>query len=364
MQNQNAGTPGEGNNSTVKLTLETLIDFTADQLTSVDMADIAETVKTFSAEWDRHNAAIKNHKVEARRPIRQLGKLVAIGENRYSVELGKGDTTRTFRDWLLDVTGTDMAKLPRRVHSANRVYQKLVIAGHLDETDYDRLAVDWIDVASTVIGLLPKTEKGTDYESADAKELLRILERADAEKAKTELETLRDRLQGKKTENVSGQKLTLDATSSETILARICRENLPGKNGGEVAGVLLVCTALHGAVKTADKMPLAVSKNLLLAIRGFLADFPASVVAAVDGETTPNPTPGNPAGTVEEWIGKHFPNNADNDNLRKWVAHFQEKSDAKRLPETAAELMAHMQAYTPADTGRKGRKAKAEPVVA
>jgi len=194
---------------------------------------------------------------------------VSFEEDVANADLRQGTTFASYYQEKMD------RKLDAgRASQCARVFRKLVVPGHLPETDYDNVAVDWLEKTSKIIDLVVKAGKTmTCDEMLDVINILKVR----SDKGAKRLRLIKNKLEGKETVGADGKGPELNAPAFVAILKRGLSMNFP--IGGH--GLLLAMTEIVGLASTAKTLPADVAKQFYHAI----AQAQDALIGAV-GDTT------------------------------------------------------------------------------
>jgi hypothetical protein len=231
-----------------------------------------------------------------------------------------------------------------RASQCARVFRKLVVPGHLPESDYDNVAVDWLEKTSKIIDLVVKD--GKDMTSDVMLDVINILKVRPDSGAKR-LRQIKNKLEGKETVSPDGKGPELNAPAFVALLKRGLPMNFP--IGGH--GLLLAMTEIIGMANTAKTLPADVAKQFYfasLALGDAFAALPAETVEAWTSEKEKNRTPAKvaPAPDFIAWLKSAYANMTDDEakeGADDLLVFYQEK---ERLPANVEEFDAWMNEVT------------------
>lgn len=272
------------------------------------------------------------------------GKVLAALQTSFEEDLANADLRQgtTFASWYEEKM--DRKLDAGRASQCARVFRKLVVPGLLPESDYDNVAVDWLEKTSKIIDLVIKAGKDmTCDEMLDVINVLKVRPDTGAKK----LRLLKNKLEGKETVSTDGKGPELNAPAWVALLKRGLPMNFP--IGGH--GLLLAMTEIVAMAKAAKTLPADVAKHFYFAI----AEVQDSLIGAVgdstisEWETKTHETGPKlvPQPDFIAWLKSAYENLADEaakEGADDVLVFYEEH---KRLPENAQEFDAWM-AGTPA----------------
>jgi hypothetical protein len=148
----------------------------------------------------------------------QVGKIMAAAYETYGEDQAAGriDKGTTFVDYYYEKTDE---KPSGRAEQCCVVFRKLVIPGHMEEFDYDNVAVEWLRETSTVVNLLLKgDQKMTCDIMLDCINIMHVRPKD----GNAKLRAIKNKLLGKETVSKDGKGAILDAANFVAIFDRGC----------------------------------------------------------------------------------------------------------------------------------------------
>ncbi len=208
------------------------------------------------------------------------GKVLAALQTSFEEDVANADIRAgtTFAAYYEERTSKKLDS--GRASQCCRVFRKLVIPEMLAESDYDNVAVDWLEKTSKIIDLCVKQGKTmTCDEMLDVLNILKVRPDTGAKR----LRLIKNKLEGKETVTADGKGPELNPQSLVAIVKRGIGMSWPV--GGH--GLLLVMSEIIAAVKTAKDLPADVAKQFYFAsyaLGDAFGELPEEMVVAWTAE--------------------------------------------------------------------------------